>query len=192
MAESFFDGFYLGQWCEAMHIHLELIHTFLPHTKPHQTQLHLKVKRPEQVFLRRALLLVSMPAGALLWVCISVCVCVLHLEKQILSLQNSCFSEKQAWMQHSVSLFLWMLGWWDKYFFPHVCRQPLLDSCRTVEHKLFASLWLQNVQKGCSWNSEFALVSAKTGSAACPLRHCEAGFVVMKQTHSGLFCSTQK
>lgn len=37
----FFDGCYLGQWCEAAHIHTELIHT-----EPHQTQLDLKAKMP--------------------------------------------------------------------------------------------------------------------------------------------------
>lgn len=62
---------YVGQWCEAMHVHMGLTHVFLLYTKPHQTQLHLKVKHPEQVLPRRAFSLVFLSLKAL-----SACVCM--------------------------------------------------------------------------------------------------------------------
>ncbi len=146
--QSFCDGLHLGQWCEAMHIHMKLIHIFLPHTKPPQTQLHLKVKRPEQVFLRRAFLLVFLCLQALcsgsvsVYVCVCVCVCVCCIyknQKKILLFRKASLDASAPEMRHSLSLDAQMMR---QIFFSCLSRQPLLESCLTVQRKVVAASWL--------------------------------------------------
>lgn len=57
---------------------------------------------------------------------------------------------------------LWLLG---------------LESCFTAENK-----------EPAAWNSECASFSAKRNLTVGPLRHRDAGFVVIKCIHSGLLC----
>ena len=129
----FFDGFYLGQWCEAVHV--------LTHTEPHQTQLDLKQKCPEQVLLGSLRACVSLPAGVLLWVCICVCVCVCvciynNKKTDFVSAKDSCFSEKQAWIRalwRCSVLSLSALMTMRQIFSSYLCRQPILESHRGAQ-----------------------------------------------------------
>lgn len=105
-------GFFLGQWCDVMHMHTVLIHHF-PRT--HQATSNTAASEseaPEQVFLRRdfCLCFCAWRRCALeLYNCARVCVYVC----------KKCFTEKLAWMWELLrcSIFsLWILKWWKKCF----------------------------------------------------------------------------